>query len=302
MPFQRALLELAYGQILRRAGQRRAAAHQLQAARDRFAGLKARPYLERCDRELAACGLAPAKRSDFDPSRLTAQESAVARLVALGMGNRQVASELFVSIKTVQFHLTHIYAKLGISTRAELAAQFRDNDTQRRSFSAKLGPSARSVGSREMVRLVRDRIRVSRRPHGALPGSVFREVGAFEQHRDGEPGGQSPEGRADVEDADVGDRHHKGDQSAEREPGTERRDERRLQHAQHRKTAENSNEGCWRGEHQLGEQRGEKPEQTPPADRNRYRQCSDGIAPPTLTTRHWSARSSRYRPPRRMPP
>jgi len=129
MPFQRALLELAYGQILRRAGQRRAAAHQLQAARDRFAGLKARPYLERCDQELAACGLAPAKRSDFDPSRLTAQASAVARLVALGMGNRQVASELFVSIKTVQFHLTHIYAKLGISTRAELAAQFRDNDS-----------------------------------------------------------------------------------------------------------------------------------------------------------------------------
>jgi DNA-binding NarL/FixJ family response regulator len=127
MPFQRALLELAYGQVLRRAGQRRAAAHQLQAARDRLAGLRARPYLELCERELAACGLAPAKRSDFDPSRLTAQESAVARLVALGMGNRQVASELFVSIKTVQFHLTHIYAKLGISTRAELAAQLRDN-------------------------------------------------------------------------------------------------------------------------------------------------------------------------------
>jgi ATP/maltotriose-dependent transcriptional regulator MalT len=129
MPFERALLELAYGQVLRRAGQRRAAAHQLQAARDRLAALNARPYLERCDRELAASGLSPAKRSDFDPSRLTAQESAVARLVAAGMGNRQVATELFVSIKTVQFHLTHIYAKLGISSRGELAAQFRDQDT-----------------------------------------------------------------------------------------------------------------------------------------------------------------------------
>ncbi len=129
MPFERALLELAYGQVLRRAGQRRAAASQLQAARDRLSTLNARPYLERCDRELAACGLTPAKRSDFDPSRLTAQESAVARLVAAGMGNRQVATELFVSIKTVQFHLTHIYAKLGISSRGELAAQFRDQDT-----------------------------------------------------------------------------------------------------------------------------------------------------------------------------
>ena len=88
--------------------------------------MQARPYLERCDRELAACGLAPAKRSTFDPSRLTAQESAVARLVAMGMGNREVASDLFISIKTVQFHLTHIYAKLSINSRSELAAQFRD--------------------------------------------------------------------------------------------------------------------------------------------------------------------------------
>ncbi len=126
MPFEQALLELAYGQLLRRAGQRRAAASQLQAARDRLSALNDRPYLERCDRELAACGLTPAKRSDFDYRRLTAQETAVARLVSTGKGNRQVATELFVSIKTVQFHLTHIYAKLGISSRAELAAKFRD--------------------------------------------------------------------------------------------------------------------------------------------------------------------------------
>jgi DNA-binding CsgD family transcriptional regulator len=129
MPFERAQLELAYGQVLRRAGKRRAAASQLQAARDRLTSLNARPYLQRCERELAASGLTPAKRSVFDPSRLTAQESAVARLVAAGMGNRQVAAELFVSIKTVQFHLTHIYAKLGINSRGELAAQFRDQDT-----------------------------------------------------------------------------------------------------------------------------------------------------------------------------
>jgi DNA-binding CsgD family transcriptional regulator len=126
LPFQRALVELAHGQVLRRAGQRRAAAERLSAARERLAALRARPYLERCEQELAACGLAPAKRSAFDPSRLTAQELAVARLVAVGMSNRQVASELFISIKTVQFHLTYIYAKLGVGSRAELAAQFRE--------------------------------------------------------------------------------------------------------------------------------------------------------------------------------
>jgi DNA-binding NarL/FixJ family response regulator len=130
------LLESACGQVLRRAGQRRAAAHQLQGARDRFNRLMAVPYLDRCDRELAACGLAPAKRSTFDPSRLTAQESAVARLVAMGMGNRQVASELFISIKTVQFHLTHIYAKLNVNSRAELAAQFREGEEKEEFASA----------------------------------------------------------------------------------------------------------------------------------------------------------------------
>lgn len=128
LPFQRALVELAYGQVLRRAGQRRAASERLQAARDRLVGLRARPYLERCERELTACGLTPGKRSAFDPSRLTAQELAVARLVAAGMSNRQVASELFVSIKTVQFHLTHIYAKLGVGSRVELATRFRDGE------------------------------------------------------------------------------------------------------------------------------------------------------------------------------
>jgi DNA-binding CsgD family transcriptional regulator len=127
-PFPRGLSELAHGQVLRRAGRRRAAAEMLSAARERFAGLRARPYLERCEQELAACGLAPAKRREFDSSRLTAQELAVARFVAVGMSNRQVASELFISIKTVQFHLTHVYAKVGVSSRAELAAHFRDSN------------------------------------------------------------------------------------------------------------------------------------------------------------------------------
>jgi DNA-binding CsgD family transcriptional regulator len=129
VPFERALLELAHGQTLRRAGKRRAAAAQLQSAADRLATLEAQPYLERCERELIACGLSPTERRTFDPSRLTAQELAVARLVADGLSNRQVAAELFVSIKTVQFHLTHIYSKLGLSSRAELAARLRDDGT-----------------------------------------------------------------------------------------------------------------------------------------------------------------------------
>jgi DNA-binding CsgD family transcriptional regulator len=129
LPFERALLELAHGQTLRRNGKRRAAAVVLQAAADRFATLEAQPYLERSERELTACGLSAPERRTFDPTRLTAQELAVARLVADGLSNRAVAAELFVSIKTVQFHLTHIYAKLGLSSRAELAARLRDDGT-----------------------------------------------------------------------------------------------------------------------------------------------------------------------------
>jgi DNA-binding NarL/FixJ family response regulator len=125
---RRAMLELACRQRLRRIGQRKEAAEKLQSARGVFEGLRARPQLELCDRELAACGLTPAKRSDLDPQRLTPQESAVAGLVAQGMGNRQVAGELFISVKTVQFHLTHIYSKLCINNRAELAAHFRHTD------------------------------------------------------------------------------------------------------------------------------------------------------------------------------
>jgi DNA-binding CsgD family transcriptional regulator len=141
LSYKRAMLELAYGQVLRRAGQRRAAASQLQVARDRLSTLNARPDVERCDRELAACGLTPAKRSEFNPNRLTPQESAVAGLVATGMINREVATELSVSIKTVQFHLTHIYTKLGINTRGKLAARFREqnitDDDQRSSSGSR---------------------------------------------------------------------------------------------------------------------------------------------------------------------
>jgi len=146
LPFCRALIHLAFGQVLRRQGHRRAAAEQLQAAHDRLAVLRAEPYLERCDRELSACGLTPAKRHDLDPSALTAQELAVARLVAAGMSNRQVAAELFVSIKTVQFHLTHIYAKLHLNSRTGLAAHLRDDDLPAGEVSAAVGGQAASPG------------------------------------------------------------------------------------------------------------------------------------------------------------
>ena len=91
-PFEQALLEDAYGRFLRRNGRRRLAAARLGAARAAFDRLGARPFLDRCDQELAACGLAPRSRADHYALRLTSQELAVAQLVASGLTNREAAA------------------------------------------------------------------------------------------------------------------------------------------------------------------------------------------------------------------
>jgi ATP/maltotriose-dependent transcriptional regulator MalT len=119
-PFDRALLELAYGAFLRRTGKRVAAATQLAAAWAVFERLGARPYLERCERELAACGRTRTRRPATDQVPLTPQELAVGRLVVQGLTNRQIARELVVSVKTVEYHLGHVYAKLQVTSRVQL--------------------------------------------------------------------------------------------------------------------------------------------------------------------------------------
>ncbi len=131
MPFERARVELAAGQVLRRAGQRRRAADLLAAAERRFTGLGAQPYAERCAKELAASGLKPTARLDRDRAALTSQELVVARLAAGGRSNREVADELIVSVKTVEYHLRNAFQKLGVSSRRQLPdrlAELRDEE------------------------------------------------------------------------------------------------------------------------------------------------------------------------------
>ncbi|KRE99042.1 LuxR family transcriptional regulator [Nocardioides sp. Soil777] len=121
--WDRARVNFAYGQTLRRAGKRREADGVIAAARDLYAALGASTYVARCDRELKAGGLHAVRPADQPVDALTPQEEAVAALVARGLSNREVAAELFVSMKTVQYHLTRVYAKLGVRSRTELAAQ-----------------------------------------------------------------------------------------------------------------------------------------------------------------------------------
>ncbi|HEY5857698.1 MAG TPA: AAA family ATPase [Aldersonia sp.] len=130
MPYARARVNFAYGQTMRRAGRRREADSVLRTARELFTTLGAQAYVARCDRELKAGGLRAgaddSARSTLDVTALTPQERAVTTLVAAGHTNKKVAEELFLSVKTVQYHLTRVYAKLGVRSRSELAAQFRD--------------------------------------------------------------------------------------------------------------------------------------------------------------------------------
>jgi DNA-binding NarL/FixJ family response regulator len=121
-PFDQALLHDALGRMLRRMGQRRQAACHLQAAHDRYSRLRAIPFLGRCGEELAACGLRPARRVPRTIG-LSPREQAVGRLVARGLTNRQIASELVISVKTVEYHLGSAFTKLGVSTRTQLAAK-----------------------------------------------------------------------------------------------------------------------------------------------------------------------------------
>ena len=122
-PLGLALLALADGQRLRGRGQRRAAIAHLRSARDQLADLGAQPYLERCDHELELAGVPNAGSGAETDRGLTPAELAVARLVATGKTNREVAEELYVTVKTVEFHLRGVFAKLGITSRHEIAAQ-----------------------------------------------------------------------------------------------------------------------------------------------------------------------------------
>lgn len=120
--YDRARVHFAYGQTLRRAGRRAEADAVISVAREAYLALGAATYVARCDRELVAGGV-NVVRGNRDVDELTPQEDAVAGLVAQGHSNKEVAAELFLSVKTVQYHLTRIYAKLGIRSRAELAAR-----------------------------------------------------------------------------------------------------------------------------------------------------------------------------------
>jgi DNA-binding CsgD family transcriptional regulator/tetratricopeptide (TPR) repeat protein len=119
-PVHHARLLLAHGRLLRRTGQRRLAVERLRHATEMYEALRAASFMARAEEELAACQLPgrPAKKQSV-PS-LTSRETEVAHLVGKGLSNPEIAAELFVSRKAVEYHLGNIYAKCGLHGRQQL--------------------------------------------------------------------------------------------------------------------------------------------------------------------------------------
>jgi len=116
IPLELGRTQLAYGAAHRRAKHKRAAREMLESACETFDGIGARVWAERAREELARVGGRPPSVGALTPT-----EHRVAELVAEGLQTKQVAASLFVSQKTVEGHLTHIYRKLGVRSRTELA-------------------------------------------------------------------------------------------------------------------------------------------------------------------------------------
>ena len=121
-PVYTARLLLAHGRVLRRTGNRRDAIERLSRANALYRGLRAAPFTARAEEELAACDLpdSPAKKRQQPASALTSRETEVAHLVGKGLSNPEIAAELFISRKAVEYHLGNIYAKCGVHGRQQL--------------------------------------------------------------------------------------------------------------------------------------------------------------------------------------
>jgi DNA-binding CsgD family transcriptional regulator len=122
---------LLYGEWLRRQGRRGDARHQLRAAYNLFSAIGAEAFTDRAHRELLTTGEKVRKRQIGLHIELTPQEDHIARLARDGRTNPEIAAELFLSARTVEWHLRKVFTKLGITSRKGLhdALPTRDRDT-----------------------------------------------------------------------------------------------------------------------------------------------------------------------------
>ena len=130
-PFDTARTSLAYGARLRRRRRRADARTHLRAALEAFERLGATPWAEQARTELNATGETARKRDVSTLTQLTPQELQIARLVADGATNKTIAAQLFLSPRTVDYHLRKVFAKLGLASRQELVRMAWHDDAIR---------------------------------------------------------------------------------------------------------------------------------------------------------------------------
>ena len=131
-PLDLARIRLLYGEHLRRQRRRVDSREQLRAALEGFDRLGATPWAERARAELRASGETASRRDPSAASTLTPQERQVARFVAEGLSNKEVAAQLYLSPRTIDSHLRNAFAKLGVTSRTQLARLPLDDDAPMR--------------------------------------------------------------------------------------------------------------------------------------------------------------------------
>jgi DNA-binding CsgD family transcriptional regulator len=125
---QLARARLVYGEWLRRERRRRDARRELKTAHQMFASMGAEAFAERTRLELAATGTRTRKRAAGIVQLLTPQEARIARLAAEGASNREIAAQLLISPRTVEYHLHKVFRQLGVSSRTQLAGELLKAD------------------------------------------------------------------------------------------------------------------------------------------------------------------------------
>jgi DNA-binding CsgD family transcriptional regulator len=121
---------LLYGEWLRRANRRVDARVQLRAAHELFASIGMEAFADRTRAELLATGEKVRKRTAETRDELTPQERQIAQLARDGLSNPEIGARLFLSPRTVEWHLRKVFAKLGIRSRRELATALPSSDRQ----------------------------------------------------------------------------------------------------------------------------------------------------------------------------
>jgi ATP/maltotriose-dependent transcriptional regulator MalT len=118
---------LLYGEWLRREGRRTDAREQLALSNEMLLTIGLEAFAERARRELIATGAKLRKRRDETRGDLTPQETQIARLARDGLSNPEIGARLFLSARTVEWHMRKVFAKLGISSRNQLRTTLLDN-------------------------------------------------------------------------------------------------------------------------------------------------------------------------------